>query len=417
MDFIKDASPKLLISLFPVLITTVPHGGSTIYGLIFLFGLALGWTKWHLLDIPEKKVLIGFVVFFGLICLSLLNTEDYTTGVKKIGRYAHFPLFIPMYILIKKYQIEAGKAFLAGILVASVVILIQVLYQTNALGFGRAVGAYNPIVLGSLSMFFALIIVCALLTVSSERKHYIIGLLAIGMLLFSSVMTGSRGAWILLPVMFLWLLWIKRKKLSIVNIMSILVVSVLFLSAALSVKSVNNRINIAIVEYQVYSDDSIKRGSVAYRLELWKDSMTIWRKNPFIGTGVGDFKADRWRLFRSGVSQLDRPLTHAHNIYFNALSTTGLVGFLAMLVFMQIIPFHMFYLFWVKEQNLWIKFYALSGMTTIIAFAVFGLTEDWLARNPFIRTYLMSILVFMSSIVVIQSKANEAISHKPLFKL
>ena len=56
-----------------------------------------------------------------------------------------------------------------------------------------------------------------------------------------------------------------------------------------------------------------------------------------------------------------------------------------------------------------IRFYALSGMATIIAFAVFGLTEAWLARNPFVRTYLMSILVFMSSIAVVKASKAKAI--------
>jgi len=49
-------------------------------------------------------------------------------------------------------------------------------------------------------------------------------------------------------------------------------------------------------------------------------------------------------------------------------------------------------------------------MTTIIAFAVFGLTEGWLARNMFVRTYLMSILVFMSSIAIVKIKKQSDVS-------
>jgi len=401
----KYSPIHIAVFLFPILIATVRHGGGTLYVLLFLFGLALGWSAWRSLDPWEKRVLIGFSVFFILVSFSLVNTQEIVSGMKKVERYIHFPLLIPMYLLLKKYRVETGKVFLFGLLVAAVVMFGQAFYQTSVLGWGRAVGAYNSLILGDISMLAVVIVVCALLTVSPNWRYHLFGGVAIGMALSASVLSGSRGAWILLPVAAVWFLWIKRKSLGAIPLISIVIMGPLLILGFLSLDRVMNRVDIAITEYQVSSQDPTKMNSVGYRLEMWRDSITIWKAHPLFGTGIGDFKNERSHLFKKdGRSHEGMELGHAHSIYFDVLATAGLVGFLGLLILMQIIPFRMFYSHWIKESDPWLKFYSLSGMTTIIAFAVFGLTEGWLARNMFVRTYLMCILVFMSSIAVIKMK-------------
>ena len=392
----------IAVFLFPVLIATVRHGGGTVYVLLLIAGLILGWSALQSLSIWEKRLLTGFLIFFLLLCISLINTQDFSSGFKKMERYLHFPLLIPMYLLLKKYQIDTGKVFLSGILLASVVMFIQAFYQVVILGWDRAVGAYNSLIIGDVSMLAAAIIACAVLTVSSNwRQHFICGL-AIAMALSSSVLSGARGAWILLPVLTLWFLWIKRKNLGYIPLLSIVSITLLLIVGVFNVSGVKVRVDRAVMEFQNYSPDSTEKSSVGYRLTMWRDSLEIWKKHPIIGTGVGDFKSDRVQLFQDGKSSLEVPFGHAHSIYFDVLATTGIVGFIGMFVFMQLLPFRMFYGYWTNEADPWLKFYALSGMVTVISFAVFGLTEGWLARNMFVRTYLMCILVFMSSIAIIK---------------
>ena len=93
----KNLPIHIAVFLFPILIATIHHGGGTLYVLLLLFGLFLGWPAWRSLELWEKKVLIGFSIFFVAVCLSLANTQDFASGVKKLERYIHFPLLIPMY--------------------------------------------------------------------------------------------------------------------------------------------------------------------------------------------------------------------------------------------------------------------------------------------------------------------------------
>ena len=329
----KSLSIQLAVFLFPILIATVRHGGGTLYALLFLFGLALGWSAWRTLEAWEKRVLIGFSIFFVLVSLSLANTQDFAGGMKKIERYIHFPLLIPMYLLLKKYRVETGKAFLCGLLVAAMVMFGQALYQTSVLDWRRAVGAYNPLIFGDVSMLVLVFVVCALLTVSQNWRHYLMGALAIGLALSASVMSGSRGAWILLPVAAVWFLWVKRESLGVITLISIVILGTMLVWGALGLDRVKNGIDRTVRQFQKYSQDSTKTNTVGARLEMWRDGITIWKSHPLIGTGIGDYKNDRMQLFKERRSYLGRPYGHAHSIYFDLLATTGLVGVIGLFVF------------------------------------------------------------------------------------
>lgn len=405
----KSSFVHFAVVLFPVLIATVQHGGATPYLLLFLAGLILGWSAWLSLELWEKKLLFGFVIFFVLIGLSLISTEDLREGLKKIERYIHFPLLIPMYLLLKKYHIETGKTFLLGLWLASIVMFSQAFYQYSELGYSRSVGAYNPIILGNIAMLFAMIILGALTTVTKVWKFYLLGVAMMALALAASIFSASRGAWILLPVVLLFLLWIHSNKLGRISRFSILVLIISVLWGVLQINQVSIRVDLAISEYQSSEQSSAISTSVGARLSMWKDAVSIWRESPVLGTGIGDYGADRLALYERGELHKSNQFGHAHSIYFDVLATTGVVGFFAMLTFVFFLPFRMFYSFWFKESDSWTQFYALAGMITIVAFAVFGLTEAWFARNSFVRTYLMCVLVFMSSISVRKARLSSLV--------
>jgi len=396
----------LVVFLFPILVATVNHGGSVPYLLLVLFGLFLGWSEWAFLESWEKKVLLGFSVFFILISLSFLNAQDYYDGVKKLEKYLLFPAIIPMYLLVKKYQVETGKVYLFGLCVASIVMLTVGVQALGLKSFDkywyRAEGAYNALIFGDVAMLIVVIIACALLTICKKWWCYIGGLLFIASAFVTGLLSGARGSWLLLPIFVAWLMWLYRKELRPKHLVLLVIIFSFIGWGAYSSSSVKYRLGKMVDEYNEYSLDGadVKFSSLGTRLEFWRDSITIWRAHPVIGTGIGDFKNDVKQMIADGRSNSQKALGHAHNIYFDALAISGLVGLFALLIFVQLMPYLMFRSFWNKEKDPWIRFYALSGMATIIAFAVFGLTEGWLARNPFVRTYLMSILVFMSSIAI-----------------
>lgn len=391
---------------FPVFIATTPHVGGVLYVLLFLCGVIFGWLSWSDLESWEKRTLIGFILFCFFIALSFVNNQNLDVGIKRYTHYLHFVFYIPMYFLIKRYKLEVGRVFLYGVLLASVVMFGQALYQTVVLGWERALGSYHPIVFGDVAMWCAVIIICAVITIPKAARYNAIAIGCFGLAIIASLMSASRGAWVLVPIISVWLLWIRRKEIGPIPLLAISTITIVLIISVLSSEKITLRVNVAIHEYQTYLDDPSKVTSIGSRLEMWRDSVEIWKEHPLIGTGVGDFSDDRLAFVNEGVSFVKTKYRHAHSIYFDVLATAGLIGLLSMLIFMLYLPYRMFSQLYKTETDPWIQFYALSGMAIIISFAVFGLTEGWLARNTLLRVYLMSILVFMSSIAIRRSRVD-----------
>lgn len=410
-----DSNKKFLIYfsvlLFPVVIATVDKVGSALFLLLFLMSLS-SWAVWKKLEDWEKKVLIGFVVFFLLVSLSAFNAQDISGEIKKLGRFMHFPLIIPIVLLVRKHKIDLGEYIFISLPVSSLVMFGVALYEVFVLHYPRAVGSYNPIVLGDTAMLIAVLTGAALVTIVKQRRTQIIAALAIGLALYASIASGTRGGWVFLPVYLVWMLWMFRVQLGRKRLLVLSVSAVLVLSVFLSLSFVENRVDRTLSEIHIYMENPSINSSLAARLNMWRDSIAIWQAHPIIGTGLADFRDDSIRLHEQGISDLNHGLMHAHSIYFGTLAATGIVGFVAMMVFMLWWPYQMFYRHWHNEADSYLRFYALAGMTTILAFAVFGLSEEWLGRNPLVRTYLMFILVFMTSIAVRREELKKVGSRK-----
>ena len=74
---------------------------------------------------------------------------------------------------------------------------------------------------------------------------------------------------------------------------------------------------------------------VATRVDFWRTAAHIWEERPVLGAGLGRFPdaysaaRDPGRAFLPNT--LGEPPPHAHNLFLHALSTQGLLGFLALL--------------------------------------------------------------------------------------
>lgn len=62
------------------------------------------------------------------------------------------------------------------------------------------------------------------------------------------------------------------------------------------------------------------------RLELWFDAYKIWRTSPFIGIGVGNFKAMGQALIQTSMFD-GSTIVHTHNFLMESLVTSGVIGF------------------------------------------------------------------------------------------
>ena len=399
----------LAIFVFPILAPSVRHAASGVYIALLVPGILLGWPAWSHLHKWEKLILKGFILFFLAGVVSLVNTQDLKESLKFLDRYLRFPLAIPAYLILRRFAVPGAKHLLAGMPIAACVVFGQAVYQVYPSPLRRAEGAYHPIVFGDITVWIASIFFCGALVFSRRRWHLLLAFLLLVLSLYATVLSVTRGALLFTPLMMLVPVFLGkgkcRKRAIVIGLALLVLVPVLGFIFLPEIAKI--RYSSAVAPLYYLSDGSTNGGKVPSRILIWRDAWRIFLQSPLLGVGMGDFERQQQQLIRTGISKLSSPFTHAHSIYLDTLARTGILGFSALIAFLFVLPFRAFYQLRKDVLTDWGQFCVLGGIMTLLSFAVFGLTEDWLARMPLTITFVVSLTVFMTSL------ANEIVSSHP----
>jgi len=403
----------LLAALFPLVSVSIHSGGSTIYALLVLPALIYAWPERKLLTVAEKRWLLAYLVLFVIVTLSLLYVTEIKLGVEKLERYFRLATLGLVYLFLRRMKVEAGQWLLLSVVLAAFSLAVQAWYQIHIEHLTYAIGLYHKIVFGDMAMLAVTIMLAAMLTVASRPWHFMIMGVAVVAAIYASLMSATRGSWLLLPVVAFVLAWLYRGKISRRGWVSAagLLVLVVGILVVLQPRIIMAPMEKGVHEIQTYLKNPQRPGSWGARLEMWGNSLKIWRDNPWFGTGIGDFQHDSEALVKEGLSkniQVAEHFTHAHSIYFDALASIGAVGLLVLVLALFILPWRHFSRYWGEAATSWERFYALSGLLTVVAFAEFGLTEGWTSRNPFVNPYIIYIAVFAASLAVANTRRQES---------
>jgi O-antigen ligase len=215
-------------------------------------------------------------------------------------------------------------------------------------------------------------------------KYGFIYLLMVAILSFLGIFySEARGVWIAVIGALLSTLILYDRKRTLLFVICI----TLILSSLFMIDSQLKERAISIIT-SVYTENSGK-SSTGTRFELWKGSILIAKSNPLFGVGTGNFERKIDTLVHE--KKINEPLVgmHAHNIYFQALATRGVVGLmitLAMFTGMII---------WGAEEtrksgNIGGHIIILSTVFTIIS----GLTENNIEFTKFLAAYCFTVGLF-----------------------
>jgi O-antigen ligase len=83
-----------------------------------------------------------------------------------------------------------------------------------------------------------------------------------------------------------------------------------------------------------------------------------------------------------------------HNIFIQTLSTTGLIGFVASLFALILLPLRLFMSRENRSHPL-----ALAGTVLVVSYALFGLSESWILRAPVVSLYMVYMVILASSMI------------------
>lgn len=396
----RNYSVLILVFLFPILCISVEHAGSTIFGLFFLMGVIFSRSTWKELAAPEKSVLRAYGVFTAVVLLSLFNVDDWPSTITRLERILRILAIVFLYLLFRSVKIDLLKPLLYGTAIGCLVLFSQAAYYSQFNSVGSLQGAYNKIIFGDISMLLVVIVLVALVTVAKKRMHFAVAGICVAAGLFASVMSGARGAWLLVPILIPVIIYLYRHLLTVKHFIAVTSgLAVIILTAQYWLPNVVLAgVESGFKNIHQYQKDPQQLTSWGVRLNMWNDSMTMLKQHPVIGVGLGDYAWEREALMAKGEAIEQIHFDHAHSIYFDTLATTGVVGFLALVLCLFMSPARLFRKAWkTTRRSDWDSFAILAGICTLVAFAVFGLSETWLARNPLLNIFLIFTALFAAN--------------------
>lgn len=284
----------------------------------------------------KSKFAICYLLFTVVLVAGVVFAKSPLLGLFGILKFLEFSFFTYYVVLRLKTVKDLGfiaLLFFVGIMGESLLATFQFLKQGSLNNFfyffgERTFTSYTPgIANASLNgklllrpygtfshpnVLAAYLVIAMTIIVSNFKKNFFFLVLTVGTIgLFLTMSRVAILLWVLIFAVFsLYKFYsIKRKLISKFTIFTIffLLFTVVFLSP---------------VRYR-FSEFNIRDEAVIKRQETMVQSVEVFKKNPFLGTGVNNYLINIRPLFYSNTLYI-QPV---HNIYLLVLAQTGIFGF------------------------------------------------------------------------------------------
>lgn len=256
----------------------------------------------------------------------------------------------------------------------------------------RSEGMTNSIRFGMIALILGAICGVGLLRTRSNRLLTVISTIGLASGFSAAFMSGSRGALLALPVVFLLFvppLWRRSRLLFLLT--GLLLASLGGGLLLANVGKTRDRLGTAYNELFVGDKANID-WSINNRIKLLVIAYDLFKSKPILGVGEQGWNAEVERVYKATAKDKDRllrPYNQAHNQYADDLAKGGIVRFLLGLltIFM---PLYLFLRCRPYEARPGSEF-AFAGFVISAAFAIYCLSESLLLLN--VSAFVHAILV------------------------
>lgn len=378
--------------------------------------VVFGWVM-RMVYTKEARISLPWIVwpvtlFMAAMALSFTNSSALGLSLKEMAKWLEF---LAVLVVVGNTVRERGQVLLlvGAVLSSGTLAALHGWYQfASRQGPGsflvgetflRAYGFYgqpNPYA-GYLLTVIPLAI-ALLLVVREESLPKRPLLVAAGALVAALLMTLSRGGMLGLAgasaLTVLLRSWAWRRLLWVVVLVGLL------LSPALSYDLVpipGGDEGGPFAEFGIFDPRFVKttpqNWSVVERMALWYSAWHIWQDSPWLGIGIGNFRAvypdyalPTWEFGQE----------HAHNYYLNILTETGVVGLTAYLVLL-------FSFFLYVGRGLKASLARGWGLKSALALGVLSTLLALSVHNVFDNIYVHGMLVQLGILLGLVPFASE----------
>lgn len=390
---------SVCVFLFFAFSLVAPKLGAAGAAFLLLAGIPLLFRKQTYQQLnKETLLLMAGLLFYALVWM--LEVYFHELGSREYDRPSRFVFAVIALLFLLRYP-PRQEIVWAGIALGGIATGSWALWEKFALGAVRVSGHTNAIQYGNLSMLMGLLCLAGMGWAYKQQRYrmlwFILFLFGLVFGMLASGLSGSRGGWIGLPIVLLYIAKQYQqhlpKHLLISGVALITLLSAIaYFTPATGVKS---RIDSAFHDIEQYQKGNA-RTSVGIRFELWKGNLTLIQEKPLLGWGEKGYKERLSELAKEGVI-IPGIVGHAHNEILYTFSRRGLVGFLSLLLLYSL-PVYVFSKMAKKIDSQFIPV-KIAVVVTVLSYGDFGLTQAFFEHNSGVMFYPFAI-VFLFSINV-----------------
>ena len=243
---------------------------------------------------------------------------------------SRFLLVLPIFLMIRRVGLSQ-KALMWGVFAGAIVAGSYGLYQKQVLGEFRSFGGTSNLIaaFGDISLILGVMCVALFQPYWSINRGWLI-IVCIGLSfgLAGSIMSGSKGGWISMPI----LCWLMVDLLEKPSYKKRIFVMGCFITFALAfwiwVPWIQQRVDVIIPAiYEYFISGKVADDSAGIRLALWHAATLIFLDNPLFGSGPGTFDIEKLDYINAGfISELAKPFSGPHSQLFESLFESGVFG-------------------------------------------------------------------------------------------
>lgn len=316
----------------------------------------------------NKKIFFSFLIFWCAILLSALFSGEMQKGLKIfLGQFVYrtAPLFI---ILFFFRQARYAKFFLL-LCIASCA--LDVLGSLLLQGFGPRLQGFfgSPMTLAGFLVVIIPVLFCCIMTWEQNKTGLLVAAFFSLVLFMGLLLNATRGAWLALAITlpFTAILYDRSSKKMLFLIALIAATSTIFLSTP-------------HLQKRVESITSSTFQSNTERLLMWKSAYNMFKDNPIIGVGIGQYAPKYLKEYRSPESKEIQ--NHCHNNFLQMLAENGILGLLAFSILFGYLLYSSLITFWSQNNP-----FALLAFGVTLALLLQGMTEYNFGNSAVIKFY------------------------------
>ncbi len=284
---------------------------------------------------------------------------------------------------------SSERAWFRAVVLAAFTAFGIALFDVLVHGSARVFGwrhQWNAVPFGNFSLLFGFIAFAGcigpMLAGTQDRARVVLGLSATAAGILASILAGTRGGWLAIPVLLGLTFWsalrtYRGRVLSSWHFLPALGAMLVFVVGAILLsENAQHRIDIAVEQVEAFLDGTGRRESIdsstELRLEMWKWGLQKAAEHPLTGVGLANYDEARRQAVESGRMPASfAGLANLHNELISSLALGGVPTALAVVAFWMLMG--SFFVRRIGEKDVF--FFATSGLLVIAGTCIFSMTE------------------------------------------